>query len=74
MSRKVQVSFSDKQFELLTKLRGELGDTDSDVVRSIVIAWLAEKSFISTTLKERLFSAKPSTSEKRDGDNATPRE
>ncbi len=40
MAKKIQVSFSDKQIELLSKLKGELGETDADVVRSIVIAWL----------------------------------
>lgn len=54
MSKKVQVVFSDKQGELLEKLRGELGDTDADVVRAIVIAWLAEKSFLSTFIKKRI--------------------
>lgn len=54
MSKKIQVSFSDKQIELLAHLKGELGETDADVVRNIVIAWLAEKSFISTVIKERI--------------------
>lgn len=56
MSRKVQVSFSDRQMELLDHLRGELGESDADVVRSIVLAWLAEKSFISTVVKHRLLN------------------
>jgi len=54
MSKKVQVSFSDKQIELLGKLKGEFGDTEADVVRGIVISWLAEKSFISTVAKQRM--------------------
>lgn len=54
MSKKIQVSFSDKQAELLYNLKGELGETDAEIVRSIVIAWLAEKSFISTAIKQRL--------------------
>jgi len=54
MSRKIQVSFSDKQLELLGKLKGEFGDSDADVVRSVVLAWLAEKSFISTAIKLRM--------------------
>jgi len=44
---------SDRQMELLDHLRGELGESDADVVRSIVLAWLAEKSFISTVVKTR---------------------
>uniref|UniRef100_B8DPA0 CopG family transcriptional regulator n=1 Tax=Nitratidesulfovibrio vulgaris (strain DSM 19637 / Miyazaki F) TaxID=883 RepID=B8DPA0_NITV9 len=54
MSKKIQVSFSDKQVELLERLKGEFGETDADVVRNIVVAWLAEKSFISTVIKQRI--------------------
>ena len=54
MAKKIQVSFSDKQIELLERLKGEFGETDADVVRGIVIAWLAEKSFISTVIKQRI--------------------
>lgn len=54
MSKKIQVSFSDKQAELLSNMKGELGETDAEVVRNIVVAWLSEKSFISTIIKQRL--------------------
>ena len=52
-TKKVQVSFTDKQWELIDKLRGEMGDGDADIVRTIVLAWLAEKSFISDSVKKR---------------------
>jgi Arc/MetJ-type ribon-helix-helix transcriptional regulator len=58
MTKKIQVSFSDKQSEMIEKLKGEFGDTDSEVVRGIVIAWLAEKSFISTIVKSRILTEK----------------
>ncbi|WP_432481374.1 hypothetical protein [Moraxella sp. ZY200743] len=54
MAKKIQVSFSDKQMELLEHFKGELGETDAEIVRNIVIAWLAEKSFITTIAKQRL--------------------
>lgn len=54
MAKKIQVSFSEKQIELLERLKGEFGETDADVVRSVVLAWLAEKSFISTVIKQRM--------------------
>jgi len=54
MTKKIQVSFSSKQVELLDYLRGEMGATDADIVRNIVIAWLAEKSFISTVAKKKI--------------------
>ena len=55
MSKRIQVNFSDEQYELLQKLKGELGNSDSDVVKNITISWLIEKSFISTTLKTKIF-------------------
>lgn len=52
MVKRVQVTFTEGQWELLQKLKGELGDGDADVVRNLVIAWLSEKSLISTNIKE----------------------
>jgi len=46
MTRKVQVTFSDGQWKVIEKLRGTIGDTDSEVVRNIVISYLSEKSYI----------------------------
>jgi len=46
MPRKVQVTFSNGQWKLIEKLRGTLGDTDSEIVRNIIIAYLSEKSYI----------------------------
>lgn len=57
MSKKIQVSFSDKQMALLEHFKGELGETDADIIRNIVIAWLAEKSFISTMAKQKIQQA-----------------
>ena len=54
MGKKVQVSFSDRQTALLNELKGELGDSDAEVVRTIVLAWLVEKSFISSAIKHRM--------------------
>ncbi|MDR0911982.1 MAG: CopG family transcriptional regulator [Methanobrevibacter sp.] len=54
-NKRIQVNFTPEQYELIQKLKGELGGSDADVVRNIVINWLTEKSFISTTLKEKIF-------------------
>lgn len=51
--KKVQVTFSERQWKLIERLRGEMGDRDADIVRNIALAWLAEKSFISDTVKKR---------------------
>ena len=53
-SKRVQVSFTEKQWEMIETLRGEMGDNDADIVRNIVLAWLAEKSFVTDTTKRRL--------------------
>jgi hypothetical protein len=52
VAKKVQVTFSDGQWKLVEKLRGTIGDTDSEVVRNIVISYLSEKSYI----KEETFN------------------
>lgn len=46
MAKKVQVTFSNGQWKVIEKLRGTIGDTDSEIVRNIVIAYLSEKSYI----------------------------
>lgn len=49
--KRVQVSFSPEQWQLLEKLRGEMGSTDAEITRNIIISWLSEKSLISTSIK-----------------------
>ena len=56
-SKRVQVSFTEKQWNMIEVLRGEMGDNDADIIRNIVIAWLAEKSFVTDTTKRRLSKA-----------------
>ncbi len=48
------MSFSDEQWSLLKKVKGALGKADADVVRNIVIAWLSEKSILSTSIKDQI--------------------
>ncbi len=52
-TKRIQVSFTEKQWDLLEKFKGELGESDADIVRNIVISWLSEKSFISSIIKKR---------------------
>jgi len=52
--KRIQVIFSKEQYDLIKELQGEMGVSDSEIVRSIVLAWLAEKSLISTTLKSKI--------------------
>jgi len=46
MPVKVQVTFTNRQWKLIEKLRGAMGDTNSEIVRNIVISYLSEKSYI----------------------------
>lgn len=52
--KRVLVSFTKEQWSILDSLRGEFGKGDAEVVRNIVLAWLAEKSFISDSAKKRI--------------------
>jgi predicted transcriptional regulator len=53
-NKRVQVTFSKDQWELITRLKDSFGNKDADVVRNIVLAWLAEKSIISENTKKKL--------------------
>lgn len=53
-SKRIQVAFTESQWDLISCFRGEFGEGDADIVRNIVLAWLAEKSIISTTIKTKL--------------------
>ena len=53
-SKRIQVVFTQEQYDLLQKLKGEMGSSDSEVVRNIVLNWLMENSFISSTIKSKL--------------------
>ena len=52
-AKRVQVTFNEEQWRIISKMKGFLGNTDADVVRNIVLAWLSEKSFISEAGKKR---------------------
>ena len=45
----ILVSFPEGIFETVRGLKGELGDSNSEVVRNIVIAYLSEQGFFSQT-------------------------
>lgn len=51
-SKRVQVTFTEEQWRLIERFKGVMGTEDAEIVRNIVLAWLAEKSLISTLVKE----------------------
>jgi hypothetical protein len=53
--KRVQVIFSEEQYELIKLVREKLGlGSDSETVRIIVLLWFAEKSIISSLIKNEL--------------------
>lgn len=50
-AKRVQVSFTSRQWRLIERLKGEMGMSESEIVRNIVLAWLSEKSLISAVVK-----------------------
>lgn len=57
-SKRVQVSFTDDQWKLIQKVKSSFGNSDADAVRNIVVAWLAEKSFVSAMVKGKMKNKK----------------
>lgn len=51
--KRIHLTFSEEQWKLIEKFKGLMGNTDAEIVRNIVLAWLAEKSIISTKIKEQ---------------------
>ena len=43
----ILVSFPEGVFEMLLSLKGEMGESKSEIVRNIVIAYLSEQGFFS---------------------------
>ncbi|WP_175059282.1 CopG family transcriptional regulator [Thermococcus sp. 2319x1] len=52
--KRIHVTFTKKQWELIENFRGVLGQNDAEIVRNIVLSWLSEKSIVSTTVKKKM--------------------
>jgi len=57
--KRVQVSFTEEQWKLIEKFKGVMGSDDAEVVRNIVLAWLAEKSVVAKIAKEKMNRGAP---------------
>lgn len=53
-TKRIQVNFTKEQYDLLQKFKGELGNSDSEVVKVITLLWLSENSLIPSALKEKI--------------------
>ena len=45
--KKILVSLPEGIFKIVRELKGELGDSDSEVVRTMVISFLSEKGYLA---------------------------
>ena len=52
--KRVQVSFTNEQWKMIERFKETMGVADADIVRNIVLAWLAEKSIIATDIKRKI--------------------
>ncbi len=51
--KRTLVSLPDELFEIMkTKLMGKFGESDSEIIRNIVIAYLSEKGYLSNKVDE----------------------
>lgn len=57
MSKKIVVTLPDETYKLMKNLSG-MGEKDGEIVRNLVISWMAEKSMISTSAKEKMKNKK----------------
>ena len=53
-TKRIQVVLTPEQYEILLQFRGNMGFTDSEILRNIFLSWLAEKSIISTLAKRKM--------------------
>jgi hypothetical protein len=53
-AKRVQVTFTEEQWSLVERFRGVMGNDDAEIVRNIVLAWLAEKSVVAESAKRSL--------------------
>ena len=52
--KRVQVTFTGEQWSLIERFRGVMGNDDAEIVRNIVLAWLSEKSVVTSIAKMAL--------------------
>ena len=57
-SSRILVTLTDEQREIVRSLVGLLGGSESDVIRSILLAWLSDKSVLTEIIKKRWLARK----------------
>jgi hypothetical protein len=57
-SKQVKVMLTEEQKEIVESLVGIMGGTEAEVLRTIFLAWLSEKSLISSAIREKSYAEK----------------
>jgi hypothetical protein len=52
--KRVQVTFTEGQWGFIERFRGVMGSDDAEIVRNIVLSWLAEKSVVAEGVKKEI--------------------
>lgn len=63
--KKILVSLPEGVFDIVRSLKGELGESDSEVVRNIVVSYLSEQGYFS---KISIMGITSSRRDKRNGE------
>ena len=50
--KKVLVSIPEGTYKLIQELKGKFGESDSEIIRTIVISFLSEKGYLSKRQKQ----------------------
>lgn len=45
--KRVLVTFTPEQWSILESLKGQIGRSDADVVRNIIVTWLIDKKLLA---------------------------
>jgi hypothetical protein len=51
--KRVMVNFTDEQWAMLDRFKGLFGNTDSEIVKYVVMSYLSEKTYIKDEIKSR---------------------
>jgi len=57
MSKKIVITLPNETYKLMKKLEG-MGEKDAEIARNLIISWMAEKSMISTSAKQKMSKKK----------------
>jgi hypothetical protein len=47
MGKRVNISLSDEQIEMVREFKGIMGNSDSEIIRNILLAWFNEQGIIN---------------------------